>query len=295
MTAMKTRAGRSNKTPEQHKAERETLLAQLDSKVSMLTSSEGWLAYLQFAKAFRRYSLNNMMLIQMQRPDATHVAGFRKWQELGRQVRKGERAIKIMGYSSRKVSRANPETGEMEESRIPTFPILSVFDISQTDGEPVPDPHYELPNGETHADTLARLEFFLTVEGWTIEREELRPGLEGYTAHLGRRIVLSNKLPLDAQLAVLIHEGAHALLHEDNGAYVAHRGVCETEAESTAYVVAGLVGLDLNASSITYIAGWAASKPEAVKDAAANVLRAINWISAGLGLDGPQGPEGEAS
>lgn len=84
----------NSKTPDQRKAEREALLATLSEKVAKLSSSEEWLAYLRSMAAFRRFSFSNQMLIAAQCPHATHVAGYRKWQELGRQVRKGERAIK---------------------------------------------------------------------------------------------------------------------------------------------------------------------------------------------------------
>lgn len=290
-TATTTRPHRSTtskpaKSAEQHKAEREELLAQLNGKVASLTSSEDWIAYLNFAQAFRRYSFSNQMLILSQLPDATRVAGFRKWQEFGRQVRKGEKSIKIFGYSSRKVTRVDPSTGQEEEGRVPTFPILHVFDVSQTDGDALPEGgECQLPDSDEHAATLAQLEAWLASEGWTVESEELREGLEGYTTHTGKRIALNGKLGIDGRLAVLIHEAAHALLHEDNGSYVAHRGLCETEAESVAYVLAGLIGLSLDASSVHYIAGWSDSKPEVLQAAAQNVLKAVNAIAAGIGLD----------
>jgi hypothetical protein len=287
MTAMKTRlaARKASKTPEQHRAEREALLETLNGKITTLSNSAEWIAYLNFTRAFRKYSFNNQMLILTQRPDATRVAGFRKWQEFGRQVRKGERAIKILGYSSRKVVQTNPATGEDEESQIPTFPILSVFDVSQTEGDDLPDQGCVLPESSDHGFQLNLLKTWLAVEGWIVETEETRSGLEGYTSHVGKRIALSDKLGIDAQLAVLLHEAAHALLHKDSAEYVAHRGLAETEAESAAYVLAGLLGLDLDASSISYVAGWANSKPEVLQAAAQNVLKAVNTIAAGIGLD----------
>jgi hypothetical protein len=97
----------NSKTAEQRKAEREALLATLADKVAALASSDEWVSYLRFVTAFRKYSFNNLMLIAAQCPDASHVAGYRKWQELGRQVRKGERAIKILGYSTKKITRTD--------------------------------------------------------------------------------------------------------------------------------------------------------------------------------------------
>jgi hypothetical protein len=87
--------------------------------------------------------------------------------------------------------------------------------------------------------------------------------------------------------AVLLHEAAHAVLHSElqPGEYQAHRGLCETEAESTAYVLANLLGLDTDASSISYIAGWSHTDPAIIAAATTNVLNAVNTIAAGLGLD----------
>ena len=109
--------------------------------------------------------------------------------------------------------------------------------------------------------------------------------MEGYTDHRRRIIATETNLEPAARLLVLLHEAAHALLHEDDGEYVAHRGVCETEAESTAYVIANLLGMDADASSVSYVAGWAKADRDVITAAATNVLRAVNTIAAALGLD----------
>ena len=289
---MATTKTKNAKTREQRHAEREALLAQLGDKVAALASSDEWLAYLRFVSAFRRYSFNNVLLIAAQYPHATHVAGYRKWQELGRQVRKGERAIKIVGYSTKKITKTDPDTGDEIEGRVPRYPVLSVFDISQTDGEPVPTDHYQLPTGHGPAGEADRLVAWLTREGWIVQEKRLAGGPEGYTDHNNRLIVTNTGLEPAARLAVLLHEAAHAVLHSDlqPGEYQAHRGLCETEAESAAYVLANLLGLDTDASSISYIAGWSHTGSTILAAAAANVLTAVNAIAAGLGLD-DQGQE----
>ena len=276
---------KSGRTPEQRQAEREALLERLEEKVAVLGSSDEWMAYLRFMSAFRRYSFNNLMLIAMQCPHAAHVAGFRKWQQLGRQVRKGEKAIKILGYSTKKITKTDPETGEDVEDRIKRFPVLSVFDISQTDGEAVPSNAYQLPTGEGPAGMLDRLATWLSGEGWTLRELPLGGMMEGYTDHRRRLIATESNLEPAARLLVLLHEAAHALLHDKDAEYVAHRGVCETEAESTAYVIANLIGMDADASSVSYVAGWAKADRDVITQAATNVLRAVNAIAAGLGLD----------
>ncbi len=276
---------KTGRTPEQRQAEREALLARLGEKVAALGSSDEWMAYLRFMSAFRRYSFNNLMLIAMQCPEATHVAGFRKWQQLGRQVRKGEKAIKILGYSTKKVTKTDPETGEDVEDKIKRFPVLSVFDISQTDGEPVPTNAYQLPSGEGPTGMLDRLTAWLQAEGWTVRQLPLGGTMEGYTDHRRHLIATETNLEPAARLLVLLHEAAHALLHENDAEYVAHRGVCETEAESTAYVIANLIGMDADASSVSYVAGWARADHDVITQAATNVLCAVNTIAAALGLD----------
>jgi hypothetical protein len=98
-----------------------------------------------------------------------------------------------------------------------------------------------------------------------------------------------------ARLAVLLHEAAHAVLHADVDAfeYQAHRGICEMEAESVACVLAALLGLDLDASSISYIAGWSHAGPAVLSQTATNVLRAVSAIATGLGLDEDAEPNAE--
>jgi hypothetical protein len=122
----------------------------------------------------------------------------------------------------------------------------------------------------------------------------LTGGREGYTDHAKRVIATDTRLDPAARLVVLLHEAAHALLHGDlaPGEFQAHRGVCETEAESTAYVLANLLGLDVDASSISYVAGWSSADPAVLTAAAANVLCAVNTIAAGLGLDDDQDDAG---
>ncbi|WP_222114369.1 ArdC family protein, partial [Gordonia paraffinivorans] len=109
------------------------LQATITAKMETLTQTDQWAAFLDYATKFHAYSLNNLLLILAQRPDASRVAGYNKWLELGRHVRQGEKGIKIRGFSSRKVTDTDPDTGEEAERKIATFPILTVFDVSQTD------------------------------------------------------------------------------------------------------------------------------------------------------------------
>ncbi|HLR97343.1 MAG TPA: ArdC family protein, partial [Jiangellaceae bacterium] len=109
-------------TAEQRRAEAEALHAGIANQVNALRSSEEWHRFLDFTRSFHSYSLNNVLLILAQRPTASAVAGYRQWQAKGRQVRKGEKAIRIFGYSTKKITQEDPDTGEEVEKRIPRFP-----------------------------------------------------------------------------------------------------------------------------------------------------------------------------
>ena len=299
---MGTRRARTGKTAEQAAAERreraEQMQAQIAAQVEAMAESTGWREWLDYLANFHSYSLRNILLIAAQRPDATQVAGFRKWQELGRQVRKGERAIRIFGFSSKKVTETDPATGEESETRIPRFPILSVFDIAQTDpidgteDRTVTEPgdivtHVE---GEDETGIYDRVAAFITAQGWTITREQIPGTTNGYTRVDGtKRIVVDADLAPAQAAKTMIHETAHALLHADTdgnrvdtGDVEQHRGIREVEAESVAYVVAALCGLDTSAYSVGYITGWADGDPELVTATATRVLACVHTIADAL-------------
>jgi antirestriction protein ArdC len=198
-------------TPEQraeYRAQKRTESRELlESATRELLSSDGWRQYAETRAAFHRYSFNNCMLIAMQRPDATRVAGFHKWQELGRQVRKGERSIRILAPHTFKAE--NEETGETEE-RI-YFRAVSVFDIAQTDGEPLPELLCEPLTGDSHAGMLPRLERFADSIGWTVESGDTGHA-DGWAIPSDQRIRISDRLTeSNRRVRTLVHELVHAL------------------------------------------------------------------------------------
>lgn len=282
---------KTRKTAEQRRAEADALHATITDAIEQLRTTEAWHQFLTFAQQFHAYSLNNVMLILMQNPTATHVAGFRKWLEIGRQVRKGERGIRILGYAERK-AREGEDTTNMKvnakgEPVVPYFPMLTVFDISQTDPTEDwvdPDIAHRL-TGTDDAGIYAAAADHLTDQGWTVEREAIPGETNGYTTIDGsRRIVIDADLS-DAQAAkTILHEAAHALMHEadEEGEYVAHRGLKECEAESVAYIVAGILDLDTSAYSVGYVAGWTHADPELIRTTAANVLRTAHKLADAL-------------
>ncbi|WP_165068667.1 ImmA/IrrE family metallo-endopeptidase [Marisediminicola senii] len=281
MTTTSTR--RPTRTPEEMKAQAQALHDSISTQVEALHNSDQWERFLDFAQAFHAYSLNNLLLILSQRPTASQVAGFRKWQSLGRQVRKGEKAIRIFGYSTKKTT-VEDENGDTEEKRSARFPILSVFDITQTDPIDSVDTPGTITRQLTGADDFGIIDTLTThlqQEGWTVQRRTIPGTMNGYTDPKTLTVVVDSGLSPEHAAKTMIHETAHVLLgHVDDMAeYVEHRGLIETEAESVAYVVAGLVGFDTAAYSIGYITGWANGDTMLVRSTAARVLTTAHHIA----------------
>jgi antirestriction protein ArdC len=272
------------KTIEEKKAQAEALHNSISDQVEALRDSARWTAFLTFAQAFHAYSLNNVLLILSQMPEASRVAGFRKWQGLNRQVRKGSKGIKIFGYSTKKVTEED-ENGDEVEKKIARFPILSVFDIGQTD---LIDPEAGDPGTITAQLTGAddfgivdALSAYLTGEGWTVERQPIQGQKNGYTLPEDMSVIVDADLSPEHAAKTLIHETAHILLDhtEDMEEYAEHRGLMETEAEGVAYVVSGMAGFDTSAYSIGYIAGWADGDTDLIKSTASRVLRTAHQVA----------------
>lgn len=300
---------RNKQTRDDRTAARRELAAELHAtitdKMAALTQTTEWAAFLDYATKFHAYSLKNLLLILAQCPEASEIAGYNKWLELGRQVRKGEKAIRIRGFSSRKITATDPDTGNEEDRKIATFPILSVFDVSQTDPitevtdwmrtknpnarlwVDVPHPARNLTTDDP-TDLYTRTADYIIAHGWTVDREQIPGDTNGYTTTDGtRRIVVDADLAPAQAAKTMIHETAHALMHTDieTADYIAHRGRCEVEAESVAYVVAGMLGLDTSDYSIGYIAGWSEANPNIIADTATRVLATARHLAAALDVD----------
>ena len=257
-------ATRSKRRPtvEEHDTRRREQLEQLRQATSALLSSEGWQRWLRTRSRFHRYSLRNTLLIALQRPDATHVAGFRKWLELGRCVRKGETGIRIFApvrYRRREADQ--PVEGEKQEQLV-GFRLVAVFDISQTEPlpgvEPAPlEPPGEPVTGDSHLHLLAPLERHAASLGFAVAYEPLE-GQAGYCSKRESRIVIDSGLPGNGRVATLVHELAHA--HGvDYSSY--SRGEAELIVESVAFIVCGSVGLDTSGESVAYLAGCNPDNP----------------------------------
>ena len=246
-------------------AKRSEQRALIEASCREMLSSEGWRRFAETRATFHRYSFGNWQLIAYQRPDATQVAGFKSWQALGRQVRKGERSIRILAPMSVK---ERDEQGNETDERLTFFRAVPVFDISQTDGDPLPEAPREPITGDSHAGYVERLEQYARSLGYTVEREALESA-GGYCDHKRQRIVVSNNVDsANAHVRVLVHELAHAL-----GVGYAEYGreVAEVIVETATVIVCGSVGLDTSGESIPYIAGWGEQDLDAIRRHAAKV------------------------
>jgi antirestriction protein ArdC len=206
-----------------------------------------------FTQRTHQYSPGNIMLIMMQRPDATHVAGYHTWKQLARYVKKGEKGIVIVAPMSirKKDHRASAEA---DEDRILRFRTAHVFDISQTDGEPLPDVAHVRGNPAGHTE---RLKTFIARHGIALTyADEFQAAAKlgsADGASCGGQIIVREGLTPAAEFSVLVHELAHETLHRDEGRNRISKKVRETEAEAVAFVVCQAIELDTNTSGSDYI------------------------------------------
>jgi antirestriction protein ArdC len=245
------------------KALTEQLHGDLAEQVEQLVTSEAWVRWLGTAARFHRYSFNNTMLILMQRPDATRVAGYRVWQEMGRQVRKGERSIRIFAPSTRTVVDEADDGSEHKRRVVIGWRLVPVFDIAQTDGDDLPgQPTLVGPSGQPDSHVQPAIAEQITSRGFTLVDGTLSAGVLGETNyHPDHRSVTIDYPDADeaGRIRVLLHELAHVMLHDphDDTAIRDCQGTREVEADSVAYIVGTAIGLDMGTLSFGYLATWA--------------------------------------
>ena len=233
--------------------------------------SEALTAYLQALSRFHDYSFGNVMLIVSQNPDATRVAGFRTWKKLGRWVKKGEKGIVIIAPLVGKKRDAPEDEGRS----VCGFRAVYVFDLSQTDGEPLPELASTQGDPGPHTD---RLKAFVASRGIELLYE---PDLEGALGKSsGGTIRLVQDLDPPKEFEVLVHEVAHELLHHNNGRRPP-KVVRETEAEAVAAVVSQAVGLQATEAASDYIQLYDGSQ-ETLADSLHHIQHAAAAILAAL-------------
>ena len=259
-------------------------LALLEQGITDLLTDDGFAAYLRMVARFPAYSARNIALIARQRPDATRVAGYQAWRMLGRQVRRGERGIRILvPYRRTATQHGDDSATDGERATIGGFGVASVFDVAQTDGTPLPAPPAPLPLiGDSPAATLIwdRLAAFLADEGVTLTRRALDQG-NGVYFPLTRLIIVRADLGGDQAAKTLAHECAHHVaLTRALGAHGAARADAETIAEGAAFATLARYGLDTGGYSFPYVAAWAADRAALTRNLAAIREMAATLIAA---------------
>lgn len=253
---------------EQQRAERRrTDRERLEHAARELLSSDGWSRWVRVrsTNGLARYSFHNQLLIALQCPEATYVAGFRTFLALNRCVRKGEKAIRILApiiVRDRQGEPAQAPGGEPRETdrsaKRTLFRSVGVFDVAQTDplpgSDPVPlGPPVQPVTGDSHAHLLHPLADLAAELGYSIQFRALDGTADGWCDSKARSIVVNGGLPANGRVRVLVHEIAHALGigYRDLG-----REQAEVLVDTVTYVVCRSVGLDTSASSVPYVAGW---------------------------------------
>lgn len=254
----------------------------LEQGIKELFESEKYKTYLNTMSKFHNYSFNNTLLIAMQKPDATLVAGFKAWQKnFDRYVKKGEKGIRILAPAPYKIKeeqeKLDPVTGEIMldkngmpvteevEIKIPAFRVVPVFDVSQTDGKELPDIGVNELSGsvEDYEDFMQAL---TEVSPVPITYEDIEGEAKGYFHTTDHRIAIQEGMSQSQTVKTAIHEVAHAKLHDrernqDIDAVLdKDRNTKEVEAESVAYTVCQHFGIDTSDYSFGYIAGWSSGR-----------------------------------
>lgn len=235
----------------------------LEEGVKRVFESGKYEEYLKCMGKFHDYSANNIMLIMLQKPEASLVAGYKAWQtKFGRQVRKGEKGIKILAPLPRKyIKEVADEYGNIseEEFSYTSFRATTVFDVSQTEGNELPEIAKQLSgDGEEQRKMIGKL---IAISPVPVEFENINSGANGYFSSSGKKIVVKDSLSDTHKVKTLIHEISHAMLHDkDAEQESARRNEREVQAESVAFIVCDYFGFDTSEYSFGYIAGWSEDK-----------------------------------
>ena len=316
-------------------AKLDALQQQLTASVEALVTGEDWKRALEFAARFRSRSFNNTMLIYVQHyaafqqgrvpePMPTYVAGFKQWLSLNRHVMKGQAGYAILAPVTARFASSNPADpdswrrlgrgekpglGEAVRSRLIGLKPAHVWDISQTDGEPIPEtPRPTLLRGQAPEWLWDGLADQITAHGFEVRLvsdAKSIGGANGLTDYLTREVSVRMDMDDAAQVKTLAHELGHVMLHgPDNADAAMHRGIAEVEAESVALMLGSAHGLATGDYTIPYVASWASSVPgktpvevvqstaERVRGAAVTILYQLDTLQVGDG--NPPGLDREA-
>lgn len=280
------------------------IIDKLEDGVKAVFTSARFRGYLKFLSSFHDYSANNCILIAMQKPDATLVAGYGDWlKKHHRYVRSGEKAIRILAPAPYKkktekevVDKHGNKSKEEVEILVPAFKIVNVFDVSQTEGEPLPDlgiPDVTIEDNVENYDSL--MEALRVVSPAPISFENIPGTTQGYYHHVDRRIAIQEDMSQLYTLKTTIHEIAHAVLHAwpEDGKRPKDsptRNTKEVQAEAVAFVVCRHYGLDTSDYSFTYVAAWSKGRDIPELKASLEIIRKtahdlITGIDAAMGSE----------
>ena len=266
---------------------REEALEKVDGALAELEQalangdSETLKAYLSFLGKFHNYSFGNLMLIYLQCPHATHVAGFNAWKKHNRHVKKGATGIRILApviYKKKDGDGKEPASEEEAKQRkLVAFKVVSVFDVSQTEGEDLPS--IRGYSGDP-AENLQTLEQFATDKNIKVVWQRPDSGALGVSK--GGLIEVDPDLEAADRFAVLVHEVSHELLHRGERREKTDKIIRETEAEAVAFAVCSAVGLEVGNSAADYIKLWQGNvmklreSLDFIRVTASEILRALN-------------------
>ena len=274
------------KTPEEKKEQIKEITEKLEKEIASFVDSDKFKNYLRTMSKFHNYSWGNTVLIAMQKPDASLICGYKAWQtNFNRHVRKGEKGIQILAPSPYKKTIEqeilDPDTrmplrdsdGQIKTEKVQitvqAFHPVTVFDISATEGDPLPQIGVDELVGDVHG-YKNMIEAIKSVSPVPVEYAAIDSGAKGYFSPTEQKIVINEGMSELQTLKTLLHETAHALLHDTDGAKIEGveeekktRNQKETEAEAVAYscvsYYSDAYGLDIDSSdySFAYLAGWA--------------------------------------
>jgi antirestriction protein ArdC len=264
------------------------ITAQLEEGVKAVFESDAYKAYLKCMSKFHNYSLNNTLLIALQYPEASLCVGYQAWKkDHGRQVRKGEKGIKIIAPCKYKVeSEDKDENGKPKIEERDGFRVVTTFDISQTEGPELPSVGVDELKGDV-SDYRKLFNALTEICPVPIYTEDIQGGAKGYYSDTDRKIVIKSDMSQMQTIKTMIHEMAHEKLHAKehlDKEYMVDRRTKEVEAESIAYTICQHYGLDSSDYSFSYVAGWSSGKDtkelkaslERIRSAADEVITSID-------------------
>ncbi|HZQ26314.1 MAG TPA: ArdC-like ssDNA-binding domain-containing protein [Acidimicrobiales bacterium] len=257
------------------------LVERLQEGIAALVTGEDWQRFMEIASRFHRYSVWNTIAILVQQPEATQVAGYTTWKRVGRQVRRGEKGIKILAPCTYPVHREDDEgEGDTPARVVRGFKVVHVFDVHQTEGAPLADVPAVLLDGDAPAALLDGLAAQIEAAGFSYRRGPMpsqHARANGLTVYGTRSVVVRDDLSHAQAAKTTAHELAHVLMHgPDAPEHTRER--CEVEAESVAFIVCAACGLDSGGYTFPYVGRWSMGDLDLVRSTAERVMATARQV-----------------